>query len=72
MTEREFEYYVNLNERGSFYADVRLEGETVFEIEGFDIFYEDWMRHTKDTEGLQEYLVSLGIMNAQDFLSCAN
>jgi len=30
-------YYVNLNERGSFYADVRDEsGETVFEVRAGD------------------------------------
>jgi hypothetical protein len=32
------EYYINLDERGEFFADVRnAEGDTVFEIHGFDI-----------------------------------
>ena len=33
-----FEYFVNLDERGEFFADVRsADGDTVFEIHGFDI-----------------------------------
>jgi len=34
-----YEYYINLDERGEFYADVRTEDtqDTVYEIKGFDI-----------------------------------
>ena len=69
--EKPFEYYINLNERGEFYADVRNpQGETVLEIKGFDIFEDGFMKHDKDIQGLREYLVYLGIMNEdQDLVS---
>ena len=66
-----FGYYVNLNERGSFYADVRNEqGTTVFEVRDGNELGEDesslvedgFMRHNEDLEGLQSYLQSLGII----------
>jgi hypothetical protein len=66
-----FEYHINLNERGSFFADVRnTSGKTVFTIkagneleEGESSIFEDgFMKHIHDMDGLGEYLVSLGIM----------
>jgi hypothetical protein len=62
-------YYINLDERGDFYADVRTKsGKTVFEIKGFDIFEDGFMRNKKDMKGLEEHLVSLKIMNKIDVL----
>jgi hypothetical protein len=59
----QFSYYINLDERGEFYADVRnAEDDTVFEIHGFDIFEDGYMSDKNDLSGLQEYLVSLEIM----------
>ena len=67
----EFEYYINLNERGSFFADVRnSSGKTVFTIkagneleEGESSIFEDgFMKNIHDTDGLKEHLVQLGIM----------
>lgn len=56
-------YFINLDERGCFYADVRdPSNRTVFEIEGFTIFEDGWMRHRSDLEGLRAYLVHLGRM----------
>lgn len=67
------EYFINLDERGDFFADVRTaEGDTVFEIHGFDIFEDGFMRHKGDTEGLLDYLISLGIAAKGDRLAAAN
>ena len=56
-------YYINLDERGSFYADVRnAYDKTVFEISGSDIFEDGFMADKHDLVGLGEYLVQLGIM----------
>ncbi len=55
-------FHINLDERGEFFADVRnAEDETVFEIHGFDIFEDGFMRDKEDMAGLLEYLVQLGI-----------
>ena len=65
-------YIINLNERGEFYADVRKgsdQGKTVFEIHGFEIFDDGFMSHDHDVNGLWEYLVSLGIIKASDYLT---
>lgn len=67
--ERLFGYYINLDERGEFYADVRDQNEkTVFEIHGFEIFEDGFMRDKNDLKGLKEHLVDLGIMSKDDEL----
>lgn len=62
-------YHINLNERGSFNADVRNEdGKTIFEIkagneleEGESSIFEDgFMKHHKDVDGLAEYMREMG------------
>ncbi|MEP3665826.1 MAG: hypothetical protein ABJN42_03720 [Roseibium sp.] len=69
-----FGYYVNLDERGEFYADVRNEeGNTVFEVrvdgENQDnIFTDGFMSHKGDVEGLETHLVDLDIISADDAL----
>jgi hypothetical protein len=69
-----YTYHINLDERGSFYADVRnSSGKTVFEIKAGNelgpdetsIFEDGFMRHTHDMDGLKEYLVSMGVMSAK-------
>lgn len=64
-------YYINLDERGDFYADVRdAGGQTVFEIHagaslGEDessIFEDGFMRDKDDLSGLTEHLRSLGVI----------
>lgn len=67
------EYYINLDERGEFFADVRnVEGDTVFEIHGFDIFEDGFMRHKNDTAGLLDYLRGLGIAARNETITKAN
>jgi hypothetical protein len=74
--EMTFEYYINLDERGSFYADVRNEqGNTVFEIHSDDeengaiwLIDAGYMRHTEDLQGLADYLIQAGIMRKDDKL----
>ena len=68
-----FEYFINLDERGDFYADVRDEsGATVYEIHGFDIFEDGYMRNKSDTWGLRSYMIDLGIMAPADTLTTGN
>jgi hypothetical protein len=72
-----YEYHINLDERGSFLADVRDEqGKTVFEIragneleEGESSIFEDgFMKHPQDIDHLHNYLSSLGILKEGDNL----
>jgi hypothetical protein len=72
-----YSYYINLDERGSFYADVRNQnGNTVFEIkagnelkEGESSIFEDgFMKNKNDIEGLRNHLIELGIMNKNQTL----
>lgn len=64
-----FYYHINLDERGDFEADVRNGDEkTVFEIQGFDIFEDGFMRHKEDIRGLQDYLRDLEVIGKQDTL----
>jgi len=67
-----YKYYINLDERGCFYADVRNQNEkTIFEIKAGDelpegetsIFEDGFMKNKNDLNGLKSYLVSLGIIN---------
>ena len=63
-------YFINLDERGEFYADVRDDGNnTIFEIKGFDIFEDGWMRNKNDLMGLKNHLVDLGVMKDDDYLT---
>jgi len=53
----EYEYFINLDERGEFSADVRTPGgRTIFEIAGTDFFECGWMKHKGDLSGLESYL----------------
>lgn len=73
QTALRFEYFVNLDERGEFRADVRDEdGETLYEIEGFEIFEDGFMRNKSDVRGLAEHLRGLGVMPAGSTLYAAN
>ncbi|CAE6793303.1 hypothetical protein R70006_04950 [Paraburkholderia domus] len=74
---RKFGYYVNLDERGQFNADVRDEtGNSIFVVSIGQSGEEDesnpvedgFMSHTEDIEGLAEYLADLGVMRADDEL----
>lgn len=62
-------YFINLDERGEFYADVRDDSNnTIFEIKGFGIFEDGWMRNKSDLKGLKNHLVDLGVMEDDDYL----
>jgi len=62
------EYYINLDERGEFRADVRRDGVTIWETEGYDVFDDGFMRHKSDMLGLFRYLISLGLATDDDDL----
>lgn len=65
-----FAYYIDLDERGTFRADVRdQKGKTVFEIEApspdedmSTIFEDGYMRDKYDLDGLTTYLRELGVI----------
>lgn len=64
-----YEYFINLDERGEFYADVRdLGGNTVIEIKGFDIFEDGYMKNKNDLAGLLDYMIEVDIANDGDEL----
>lgn len=66
-----FSYYIDLDERGSFFAHVEnsagtevfriLAGEELPEDET-SIFEDGYMKHKEDLTGLKDYLITLGIM----------
>ena len=64
-----FEYVIDLDERGEFKATVYNDkGVQVFEINGFDLFDDGYMKHKEDIDGLKAYLVGLCIMQDGDKL----
>lgn len=65
---RHLEYFIDLDERGEFRADVRDGSKTIFDIEGFDIFEDGFMRDQSDIGGLLTYLKDLGVARAGDSL----
>lgn len=67
-----YEYFINLDERGEFYADIRLNDNTVYEIKGCDLIDDGFLKHKKDLEGLKEYLTDLKIMEKTDILINGN
>jgi len=73
LTMGTFEYYINLDERGEFFADVRdSNGETVFEIHGFDLFQFGILLDKYDVDNLADYLVDLGILPIGSSITLAN
>lgn len=72
-----YKYYVNMDERGDFSADVRNDkGETVFEIADVDHLWElidaGYMAGKRDLEGLSEYLYGTGVLTEHDRLVTGN
>lgn len=70
-----YTHHINLDERGSYSADVRNpEGATVFEIKDGDeldedetsIFEDGWMKHKHDIGGLEACLRELGVIGPAD------
>jgi hypothetical protein len=62
-----YEYYINLDEKGEFYADVRNnEGFTIFEFKGYWMFEDGHMSDKDDTEGLLKYLQGELILTEYD------
>lgn len=67
-------YHINLNERGSFHADVRRDGQTIYDIyagaelnDGDSSIFEDgFMRNERDMRGLREYLVDLEVIKENE------
>lgn len=65
-------YYINLDERGEFRADVRNEKEeTIYEISD-EIFEDGYMKHKNDLAGLESYLKEIGMMHPAGILMRGN
>jgi hypothetical protein len=68
--EKLYGYYVNLDERGEFYADVRDHQEnSVFELRSgpdgtIDLIEDGYMKHKTDLDGLEAYLKEISILSA--------
>jgi hypothetical protein len=72
-------YFINLDERGEFFSDVRnSKDETIFEIKSdadtgeVDMIEHGFMKNTRDVSGLLDYLQSVGKANSADSLVRAN
>lgn len=65
-----FGYYINLDERGIFNADVRnMDGKTLLEVASDDegsvwLIDDGYMRNTQDLSGLTQYAVDMQILPA--------
>ena len=71
------EYFVNLDERGEFHADVRTEnGTTIFEIEGIthlnELVEDGFIKHSRDLAGILAYIQDCRLADETDTLSKAN
>jgi hypothetical protein len=74
-----YEYHINLDERGSFLADVRDSetGQCVFLIKAGDelaegetsIFEDGFMKHKSDVQGLEKYLIANGFIAPHAMIS---
>ncbi|TBW57423.1 hypothetical protein EZI54_07125 [Marinobacter halodurans] len=67
VSDGRFGYFINLDERGAFSADVRdLSGYTVFSYDSMEQVAEDidagFIKHAKDLSGIGEMLVSHGLI----------
>ena len=72
-----YKYYININERGDFNADVRApDGTTVFEIQNADHMWElvedGFMHDGEDISGLFEHLCTIGLVTDNDRIVSGN
>lgn len=69
----EHEYFINLDERGEFFADVRdYDGNTIYEIRGYESLSYIGMKNSKDIESLEKFLKGELILTAHDKLKRGN
>ena len=69
----QYEYRINLDERGEFAADVRHPDTeaSIFELftdSTYRLIKDGFMLDRDDIDGLREYLISIGIMQETDNL----
>jgi hypothetical protein len=64
---KRYEYFINLDERGEFNADVRdSKGKTIFEIDTDTAVYfnqDRIMRSSRDIDGLAIHLKEMGVIS---------
>ena len=72
----DYKYYVNLDERGEYYADIRDgQDNTVWEVntEGMSELIDDgFMNHKDDLSSLEAYLIEVGIFPKDSGLTKGN
>lgn len=70
-----FQYFINLDERGEFNADVRNEqGKTVYEIDTAEAhwLFENYNINVNRKEQIQQYLIEMKLMKENDILVKGN
>lgn len=68
-----YEYFINLDERGLFYADLRDEhGRTFYEVWDGQLIDDGFMRHVHDVDGLANHLQDVGIIPPGSTITLAN
>ena len=61
-----YEYFINMDERGEFRADVRDDmGNTILDIDE-SMFEDGFMKHKKDLQGLKDYMANIGLIVQSD------
>jgi hypothetical protein len=75
----EYFYFINMNERGSFYADIRNSNDgTIFELFNDEEtgqvqpIFDGFMKHIEDLDGLHEYLIYRKVINKNSILKKGN
>lgn len=68
-----YEYYVNLDERGEFYADLRRSDDqvTIWEIHTEDLaelVQDGYVKHGRDLDGILNYCVEMNIVKPHDVI----
>lgn len=70
-----YRYFINLNERGDFYADIRnSKGKTVYEVKTDDLgvisqIEDGFISSVYDIKGLESYLKDIGVLKQNDLLT---
>ncbi len=68
---KEYEYFINLDERGEFYADVRDPdtGDTIFEIttpDATELVEDGFVKNLHDAAEIESHLIYLGVIEPDD------
>lgn len=72
MTEKLYGYYINLDERGEFRADVRdIDGNSIFDVDqdgARDLIEDGFVRNIRDAAEIGRYLMQSGVIDRHDLV----